>query len=35
MNSGASMEGALNIAELFFAAGLIGAARVSQLRVEA
>jgi hypothetical protein len=29
------MDGAVTIAELFFAAGLIGAARISQLRVEA
>jgi hypothetical protein len=29
------MDGAIMIAELFFAAGLIGAARISQLRVEA
>ena len=29
------MDGAITIAELFFAAGLIGAARISQLRVEA
>jgi 3-deoxy-D-manno-octulosonic-acid transferase len=31
----ALMDGAINVAELFFAAGLIGAARVSQFRVEA
>jgi hypothetical protein len=34
MNDGGLMDGALNIAELFFAASLIGAARISQLRIQ-